>query len=68
MDRTGRADTGGGLVTTTVARIPDALHLPDDFLAKLAVYIQRGPTGSIVLHVKEGKVMSWELKETGRLT
>lgn len=43
------------------------LDLPAEFKEKFWAYIRREPSGSVTLHFKDGKIMAWELKETGRV-
>ena len=43
------------------------IDLPAEFKEKFWAFIRREPTGSVTLHIKDGKIMGWELKETGRV-
>lgn len=44
-----------------------AQTLPDEFVLRLAQMMNNRRSGSLTLHVKEGEIMQWELRETARL-
>lgn len=44
-----------------------SLPIPLDVWKKFQAYCEQGKTGSLHLDIKEGKVVAWNLAETGRV-
>ena len=45
---------------------PD-LAIPAEFWRRLEAYLQAGNHGNVTLNIKDGKVISWQLTEIGRI-
>lgn len=45
----------------------EGVERPRSSLEKIAAFLEAGKTGIILLHVKEGRVVSFEIRERGRI-
>lgn len=51
-----------------MSRSTSTVPIPETAWARLREFLESGRTGKIVLNVKDGRVLSWEVREHGRVS